>query len=106
MPTHVPFKPWCEYCVQGSGHGGHNRRKTDPGGGSLETVVQMDCTSHSQKANQHRIEGESALVTVLNLVDGGRVAPEQRLRTLDAVEQYLNTLEHRRVTRKRSQERG
>ena len=91
MLTHVPFKPWCEHCIQGAGRGGH-RRKTDPADGSLETVVQMDYTFYSRGANQHRIEGESTLVTVLNLVDkdtGWPLAPKCRERVGKAVPTYL-----------------
>ena len=106
--THLPFAPWCESCICGAGRDGHHRRKQDTEDGFLESVVQADYTFFARNANQARVEDESALVTVLTLVDKAsgwplslqvpRKGAECSNYVLNTVEQYLKTLGHEKTT--------
>ena len=111
--THLPFAPWCECCVNGAGKDGHHRRKTDFTG-TDEAVIQMDYTFFERNSQQSRVENESSLVTVLTLVDTScgwplsiqvpRKGAEQGPYVLNTVEQYLNTLGHKRIILQTDQE--
>ena len=106
--THVPYAPWCEACLCGAGRAGQHRRKVDVADGALKTVVQADYTFFQRGAHQALVEDESTLVTVLTLVDSTSGWPlsvqvpkkgsEHGAYVMNAVELYLNTLGHRRVT--------
>ena len=112
--THLPFANWCESCIAGAGRDGHHRRKQDSADGALESVVQADYTFFARNAHQARVQDESALVTVLTLVDKAsgwpvslqvpRKGSECSAYVLNIAEQYLNKLGHERTTLQVDQE--
>lgn len=112
--THVPYAPWCEACVCGSGRENQHRRQDFTGTEDLEAIVQMDYTFLSRNAHQEEVEGEATLVTILNLVDKAsgwplsiqvpRKGAEKSDYVMDAAELYLNNLGHKRVTLQVDQE--
>ena len=65
--THLPYQPWCEECISGKGREGHHRRASSAERAEKPHVIQMDYLFLGRHGEQ--VDGESALLTILVLVD-------------------------------------